>query len=306
MRRARSLSVVGMLLAGALGVISSTQTWIDVTLADGAQQTLAVPGSDAVPVLTPLSLAALALGAALSIVGPVLRYVLGVIALAIAGAVGVATAVLLLTLPVSATAATVTKATGISGTDAVADLVASMALTPWPAVTLLAELILAAAAVFALVTARRWQGSAGRKYRRRRACGRLPSPRRHRLVGRPVAGLRPHGLTETFGRYREVGGVPPPRFDRLVARCSPRSRATRRRFMSNPIGDPGHGHSPAAWTAVIIMLLAITLGTLFFWLDMPVLVWASVGLLLVGAIVGWAMTKAGYGANGAKSNPKAH
>ncbi|MFH5905902.1 hypothetical protein ACHM19_15340, partial [Clostridium perfringens] len=47
-----------MLLAGALGVISSTQTWIDVTLADGAQQTLAVPGADAVPVLTPLSLAA--------------------------------------------------------------------------------------------------------------------------------------------------------------------------------------------------------------------------------------------------------
>ena len=76
--------------------------------------------------------------------------------------------------------------------------------------------------------------------------------------------------------------------------------------MSNPIGDPGHGHSPAAWTAVIIMLVAFTLGTLFFWLDMPVLVWASVGLLVAGAIVGWAMTKAGYGANGAKSNPKAH
>ncbi|CAH0179241.1 MULTISPECIES: DUF6704 family protein [unclassified Microbacterium] len=76
--------------------------------------------------------------------------------------------------------------------------------------------------------------------------------------------------------------------------------------MSNPIGDPGHGHSPAAWTAVIIMLAAITLGTLFFWFDMPVLVWASVGLLVAGAIVGWAMAKAGYGANGAKSNPKAH
>jgi len=61
--------------------------------------------------------------------------------------------------------------------------------------------------------------------------------------------------------------------------------------MSNPIGDPGHGHSPAAWTAVIIMLVAFTLGTLFFWLDMPVLVWASVGLLLVGAIVGWLWLK---------------
>ena len=165
MRRARSLAVVGMLLAGALGVISSTQTWIDVTLADGAQQTLAVPGADAVPVLTPLSLAALALGAALSIVGRVLRYVLGAIGLAIAGVVGVGTAQVLLTMPVSATAATVTEATGISGMDAIADLVSSMSLTPWPAVTLLAELLLAAAAIFTLVTARRWQGSAGRKYR---------------------------------------------------------------------------------------------------------------------------------------------
>lgn len=165
MRRARSLAVVGMLLAGALGVISSTQTWIDVTLADGAQQTLAVPGSDAVPVLTPLSLAALALGAALSIVGPVLRYVLGALALGIAGVVGVATAQVVLTLPVSATAATVTDATGISGVDAVGDLVASMSLTPWPVVTVLAQLVLAAAAVFTLVSARRWQGSAGRKYR---------------------------------------------------------------------------------------------------------------------------------------------
>ena len=45
--------------------------------------------------------------------------------------------------------------------------------------------------------------------------------------------------------------------------------------MSNNIGDPGHGHSPAAWTAVVIMLVAVTLGTVFYWFDMPVLVWAS-------------------------------
>lgn len=76
--------------------------------------------------------------------------------------------------------------------------------------------------------------------------------------------------------------------------------------MSNPIGDPGHGHSPAAWTAVIIMLAAIAIGTLFFVLDMPALVWASAVLLVVGLIVGWIMAKAGYGVNGAKYVSKEH
>jgi hypothetical protein len=76
--------------------------------------------------------------------------------------------------------------------------------------------------------------------------------------------------------------------------------------MDNEIGDPGHGHSPAAWTAVVIMLLAVTLGTLFYWLDMPALVWASAGLLVVGALVGWVMAKAGYGVGGSKYTPKAH
>lgn len=165
MRRARSMSVLAMLLAGAIGVISSTQTWIDVTLDDGAQQTLAVPGAEALPVLTPLSLAALALGAALSIVGPVLRYVFGALGLAIVALVGFGTVQMLVATPVSATAATVTDATGISGTDAVAALVSNLSLTPWPAVTLLAQVVLAAAAVFTLVTARGWTSGTSRKYR---------------------------------------------------------------------------------------------------------------------------------------------
>lgn len=76
--------------------------------------------------------------------------------------------------------------------------------------------------------------------------------------------------------------------------------------MSNNIGDPGHGHSPAAWTAVVIMLVAVSLGTLFFFLDMPILVWASAALLVVGLIVGWALSKAGYGANGPKYVAKEH
>lgn len=74
----------------------------------------------------------------------------------------------------------------------------------------------------------------------------------------------------------------------------------------NPQSDPGHGHSPAAWTAVIIMLIALTVGTLAFFLDVQWLVWASVGLLVVGALVGWVLAKAGYGVAGPKYVPKAH
>jgi hypothetical protein len=76
--------------------------------------------------------------------------------------------------------------------------------------------------------------------------------------------------------------------------------------MMSTQADPGHGNSPAAWTTVIIMLVAISVGTLAFWFDVAWAVYASLGLIVVGAIVGWAMSKAGYGVAGPKYTPKAH
>ena len=70
--------------------------------------------------------------------------------------------------------------------------------------------------------------------------------------------------------------------------------------------DPGHGHSTAAWTAVTIMLVAFTIGTVAFFLDMAWLVWASAALLAVGALAGWLMAKLGYGVGGTKSAPESH
>ncbi len=70
--------------------------------------------------------------------------------------------------------------------------------------------------------------------------------------------------------------------------------------------DPGHGNSPAAWTAVIIMLVAFAIGTLAFWFDVPWLVFASAGLLVVGALTGVVLGKLGYGVGGAKLQPKSH
>ncbi len=49
--------------------------------------------------------------------------------------------------------------------------------------------------------------------------------------------------------------------------------------MTNPIADPGHGHSPAAWTAVVIMLVGVAAGTVAFCFEQPALVVASVALI---------------------------
>lgn len=76
--------------------------------------------------------------------------------------------------------------------------------------------------------------------------------------------------------------------------------------MSTETADPGHGHSPAAWTAVTIMLIAFLIGTVAFFLEVEWLVWASAGLLLVGVIVGWLLARVGYGVGGDKVTPKVH
>lgn len=67
--------------------------------------------------------------------------------------------------------------------------------------------------------------------------------------------------------------------------------------------EPGHGDSLAAWTTVSIIIGAFALGTLFFWLDIAPLVWASAGLALVGLVIGFFLRKAGYGVGGSKSKP---
>ena len=48
--------------------------------------------------------------------------------------------------------------------------------------------------------------------------------------------------------------------------------------MTKPEYDPGHGDSVAAWVTVSIMLLAITAGAVFFYLDMAVAVYACVAV----------------------------
>jgi uncharacterized membrane protein (TIGR02234 family) len=169
-QRARTLSVLVLLIVGAVGVISSTQTWVQVLLADAAASEVSVPGATAVPVLAPLSLATLALGAALSIVGRALRIVFGAITVLIAVALVSLSVPVVVGPPVSAIGPSVTEITGIAGDGAVADLVSQTTVTPWPLVTAVLAVLLAVVGVFVVVTGARWR-SGGRKYEaaRRRA-----------------------------------------------------------------------------------------------------------------------------------------
>ncbi|MFT4214716.1 MAG: Trp biosynthesis-associated membrane protein [Microbacterium sp.] len=162
--RARTIAVLAIVAGGAVSVISSTQTWLDVTLEAGATTSLAVPGATAFPLLAPLSLAALALGLALTVAGRVLRYVFGVIAVAIGSTLLFAAARIGFAVPLDAAASAVTEATGLAGDAALAQLVDALVPTPWPFVASVAGLAVAVGGLLTLASGHAWR-SAGRRYR---------------------------------------------------------------------------------------------------------------------------------------------
>ncbi len=162
-RRAKPTSLLLILLAGGIGVLSSTQTWLIVTRADGGEP-LDVAGNAALPVLAPLSLTALALCGAVALVGPVLRRVFAAIAVAVGAVLLVLTTRILLQHPLDAVSPALTKATGLAGDTALSAVVGGIAVTAWPWAALVGWLALLLGGGLALLTAGRWR-SGGRRYR---------------------------------------------------------------------------------------------------------------------------------------------
>ncbi|MGN7859368.1 Trp biosynthesis-associated membrane protein [Microbacterium sp. 22303] len=162
-RRAKSTSLLLILLAGGIGVLSSTQTWLTVTRADGGES-LDVAGNAALPVLAPLSLTALALCAAIALVGPVLRRVFAAIAVAVGALLLVLTTRILFQHPLDAVSPALTKATGLAGDTALKAIVDGIAVTAWPWAALVGWILLLLGGGLALVTAGQWR-SGGRRYR---------------------------------------------------------------------------------------------------------------------------------------------
>lgn len=66
--------------------------------------------------------------------------------------------------------------------------------------------------------------------------------------------------------------------------------------------DDNHGHSTAAWTGVTVMLVAAALACWAAVFGPSELLWGGIGLFLVGALVWYAMAKAGYGSEGTEGS----
>lgn len=76
--------------------------------------------------------------------------------------------------------------------------------------------------------------------------------------------------------------------------------------MSTERPQMSHGNSPAAWTAVVIMLVGVFAGTIALYFGAAMIVVACGILAVIGLIVGFIMRKMGYGVGGAKLAAKEH
>lgn len=59
--------------------------------------------------------------------------------------------------------------------------------------------------------------------------------------------------------------------------------------------ETDHGSTPAAWTAVIIMLAGMTVSGFALWFAHVSLFWAGLGVCVIGVVVGKVMQSLGFG-----------
>ena len=58
----------------------------------------------------------------------------------------------------------------------------------------------------------------------------------------------------------------------------------------------GHGNTVAAWTGVVIAIIAFFVGTIGVVIAKPSVFWIGIGLLAVAALVGKVLSLMGFGA----------
>lgn len=163
--RSKGILLSGVALAGAAGLLAATQPWVTLTLAPGAAafSSLELSGQQVNASLTPLAVAALAAALALTIAGPILRRLLGVI-VALLGIGIVAITLTAFSDWYSAVAGRLAEATGLSG-DVQSELVTHFATTPYVVVAIAAGVVLGIAGLAITLMSGAWR-SGGRKYQK--------------------------------------------------------------------------------------------------------------------------------------------
>lgn len=159
---ARSLALFG--LAGALiGLWSATRTWVTVDVASSSVQIpqIVVDGATAAASVTAVCVVVLAGSLALLIAGKIARYIIAAICL-LAGATVITAGIGALRDPQAVASTAVAEATGL------AQNAGEYALTAWPAVAVIAGVLIVLQAVLVLVFAGRWPAKAS-KYDRQAA-----------------------------------------------------------------------------------------------------------------------------------------
>jgi hypothetical protein len=158
--RIRSTIVFAGLACSGLALIASTQPWFAATITDG--QVLSIAGDAAAPALATLSLAGLALFAALTIAGPVFRAILATLAIAIGGVIA-GSGIGALADPIPAVASSVSAATGVAGASSVAALVDGVDVTAWVFLAVVAGVGLAIDGIAIVLATGAWP-KASRKF----------------------------------------------------------------------------------------------------------------------------------------------
>ena len=159
-RRLKNTVILGSAVLAIVTLVAWTQVWFDVELVGGTD--IAVDGQVAAPALSALSLTSFVLVGALSIAGPVFRFVFGVLEALIGVAVAFS-GVLAVSDPVVASASAISTATGVAGKQSVADLVDTVDGGLWAWVAIVCGVLIVLAGIAIIVTSPRWPGSS-RKY----------------------------------------------------------------------------------------------------------------------------------------------
>jgi len=156
-----------LLVGSGLALLAATQPWFAIRLTDTANHasTITVAGSVAAPALTALSLAGLALTAALAIAGPVFRIVLALLGVLLGVSVMIS-AITAVSDAVGASSAAITTATGVAGEASVRRLVQSVETELWPWLAIVAAVLIILASAAVVVFSRLWPGPS-RKYQTR-------------------------------------------------------------------------------------------------------------------------------------------